>query len=122
MMELSKYDKKYIRVTDIYGETHIGTADVIMEAMGRFRAVGIVSVPFLKDVHHVSAAKDEIVLLPQHGKPLNDFYSASPFPFTKSLTTSPARISPTTEGTKAMEPGISLRCVHFLAVPGGQIQ
>lgn len=120
MMELSKYDKKYIRVTDIYGETHIGTADVIMEAMGRLCAV--VPIRFLEDVHHVSAAKDEIALLPQHGKPLNVFYSASPFPFTKSLTTSPARIRPTTEGTKAMEPGISLRCVHFLAVPGGQIQ
>lgn len=26
-MELSKYDEKYIRVLDIYGETHIGVAD-----------------------------------------------------------------------------------------------
>ena len=39
----------------------------------------------------------------------------------RSLTTSPAIISPTTEGTKAVEPGISLRTVHF-RVPGGQMQ
>ena len=39
----------------------------------------------------------------------------------RSLTTSPARINPATEGTKAVEPGISLRTVHF-RVPGGQMQ
>ena len=30
-------------------------------------------------------------------------------------------IRPATDGTKAVEPGISLRTVHFL-VPGGQMQ
>ena len=39
----------------------------------------------------------------------------------RSLTTSPAIINPTTEGTKAVEPGISLRTMHF-RVPGGQMQ
>ena len=39
----------------------------------------------------------------------------------RSLTTSPAMISPATEGTNAVEPGISLRTVHF-RVPGGQMQ
>ena len=39
----------------------------------------------------------------------------------RSLTTSPAIISPTTEGTNAVEPGISLRTIHF-RVPGGQMQ
>ena len=39
----------------------------------------------------------------------------------RSLITSPAIISPTTDGTKAVEPGISLRTVHF-RVPGGQMQ
>ena len=40
----------------------------------------------------------------------------------RSLMTSPAMINPTTEGTNAVEPGISRRSVHFLAVPGGQMQ
>ena len=40
----------------------------------------------------------------------------------RSFMTSPAIISPTTDGTKAVEPGISRRWVHFLAVPGGQMQ
>ena len=35
--------------------------------------------------------------------------------------TSPAIISPAAEGTNAVEPGISLRTVHF-RVPGGQMQ
>ena len=39
-----------------------------------------------------------------------------------SFMTSPAIISPTAGGTKALDPGISLRKVHFLAVPGGHIQ
>ena len=40
----------------------------------------------------------------------------------RSFTTSPARISPTTEGTKALLPGTCRRWVHFRAVPGGQMQ
>ncbi len=40
----------------------------------------------------------------------------------RSLITSPARISPATEGTKAVLPGISLRSVHLCAAPGGQMQ
>ena len=36
--------------------------------------------------------------------------------------TSPAMISPATDGTNALLPGISLRTVHVLSVPGGQIQ
>ena len=43
-------------------------------------------------------------------------------PLVRSFTTSPAMIRPTTDGTNAVEPGISLRSVHFLAVPGGQMQ
>ena len=39
-----------------------------------------------------------------------------------SLIISPAMIKPTTEGTNAVDPGISLLSVHFLAVPGGQMQ
>jgi hypothetical protein len=39
----------------------------------------------------------------------------------RSFTTSPAMIKPATEGTNAVEPGMSLRSVHFLAVPGGHI-
>ena len=31
-------------------------------------------------------------------------------------------INPTTDGTKALLPGTWRRCVHFLAVPGGQVQ
>ena len=40
----------------------------------------------------------------------------------RSLITSPARIRPATDGTNAMLPGMSLRSVHFLAAPGGQMQ
>ena len=40
----------------------------------------------------------------------------------RSFTTSPARISPNTEGTNALLPGTCLRWVHFRAVPGGQMQ
>ena len=36
--------------------------------------------------------------------------------------TSPAIISPTTEGTNELLPGTCLRWVHFRAVPGGQMQ
>ena len=39
-----------------------------------------------------------------------------------SFITSPAIINPTTDGTNAVLPGTCLRCVHFLAVPGGHIQ
>ena len=41
--------------------------------------------------------------------------------FVRSFMTSPAIISPTTDGTNALEPGISRRTVHFL-VSGGQTQ
>lgn len=40
----------------------------------------------------------------------------------KSFTTSPAIISPATEGTKATEPGIARRSVHLYPASGGQIQ
>ena len=36
--------------------------------------------------------------------------------------TSPAMISPTTDGVNAVEPGMSLRWVHLCTAPGGQIQ
>ena len=39
----------------------------------------------------------------------------------KSLMTSAAMIKPATEGTNAVDPGISRRTVH-LRVPGGQMQ
>ena len=39
-----------------------------------------------------------------------------------SFTTSPAIISPATDGTKATLPGISRRSVHLCSAPGGQIQ
>ena len=42
--------------------------------------------------------------------------------FIKSLTTSPAIIRPTTDGTNAILPGTCRLCVHFLAVSGGQMQ
>ena len=48
------------------------------------------------------------------------FPSFFPYP-AKSLMTSPAMIRPATEGTNAVEPGISRRTVHF-RVPGGQMQ
>ena len=44
------------------------------------------------------------------------------FYFTRSLMTSDAMIRPTTDGTKALEPGMSLRSVHLCAAPGGQMQ
>ena len=40
----------------------------------------------------------------------------------RSFTTSPATISPAVAGTKALLPGTCRRCVHFRAVPGGQMQ
>lgn len=46
-------------------------------------------------------------------------YSISPI---RSFTTSPAMISPTTDGTKALLPGTCRRWVHLRAVPGGQMQ
>ena len=39
-----------------------------------------------------------------------------------SCTTSPAMISPATDGTNARLPGISLRSVHLCSAPGGQMQ
>lgn len=46
-----------------------------------------------------------------------------PSPFSpRSFTTSPAMIRPATDGTKALLPGTCRLCVHFLAVPGGQMQ
>ncbi len=41
---------------------------------------------------------------------------------TRSLTTSPPMMRPTTEGTKALEPGTERRRVHLRWVPGGQMQ
>ena len=40
----------------------------------------------------------------------------------RSFTTSPAIISPTTDGTNAVLPGMSRRSVHLCCAPGGQIQ
>ena len=40
----------------------------------------------------------------------------------RSFTTSAASSKPAAAGTKALLPGIARRCVHFLAVPGGQMQ
>lgn len=40
----------------------------------------------------------------------------------RSFTTSPAMISPATDGTNATLPGISRRSVHLCSAPGGQIQ
>ena len=40
----------------------------------------------------------------------------------RSFTTSPARMSPATEGTKATLPGTCRRTVHLRSVPGGQMQ
>ncbi len=40
----------------------------------------------------------------------------------RSFTTSPARISPATDGTNAILPGIARRSVHLCFAPGGQIQ
>ena len=40
----------------------------------------------------------------------------------RSFTTSPAMISPTTDGTNATLPGMSRRSVHLCAAPGGQMQ
>ena len=46
----------------------------------------------------------------------------SQYYFVRSLMTSPARISPATDGTNAILPGISRRSVHLWTVPGGQTQ
>jgi len=43
-------------------------------------------------------------------------------PAVRSRMTSPARIRPATEGTKALLPGMSRRSVHLCLVPGGQMQ
>ena len=40
----------------------------------------------------------------------------------RSFTTSPAMMSPATDGTKAVLPGISRRSVHVCFAPGGQMQ
>ena len=40
----------------------------------------------------------------------------------RSFTTSPAMMSPATDGTKAVLPGISRRSVHLCSAPGGQMQ
>ncbi len=68
----------------------------------------------------------DLVILLQAITFVNNYFLRyfSPFyhHFTRSLMTSPAIISPTTEGTKAVEPGISLLSVHFLTVPGGHTQ
>ena len=46
----------------------------------------------------------------------------SNFYFARSLMTSDAMISPTTDGTNAVEPGIARRSVHLCSAPGGQMQ
>ena len=53
------------------------------------------------------------------------FYQIQPFMGTKptrSFTTSPPMMRPTTDGTKAFEPGTERRMVHLRWVPGGQMQ
>ncbi len=40
----------------------------------------------------------------------------------RSFATSPAIISPATDGTNATLPGMSLRSVHLCSAPGGQMQ
>ena len=40
----------------------------------------------------------------------------------RSFTTSPAMISPTTDGTNALLPGIARRSVHLRTAPGGQFR
>ena len=49
-------------------------------------------------------------------------HKTPPQPFARSFTTSPAMISPATDGTKAVLPGISRRSVHLCFAPGGQMQ
>ena len=44
------------------------------------------------------------------------------FYFARSLMTSDAMISPTTDGTNAVEPGMARRSVHLCSAPGGQMQ
>ena len=53
---------------------------------------------------------------------LTDIYRSPQSKCVRSLMTSPAMINPTTEGTNAVEPGISRRSVHYLAMSGGQMQ
>ena len=52
----------------------------------------------------------------------HELHKTPPQPFARSFTTSPAMISPATDGTKAVLPGISRRSVHLCFAPGGQMQ
>lgn len=62
-----------------------------------------------------SDSKCLVLICAPQGRPR--FYFAQ-----RSFTTSPAIISPTTDGTNATLPGISLLSVHLCSAPGGQIQ
>ena len=61
-------------------------------------------------LYAVSGTSDPLVVPSQY------FY------FARSLMTSDAMISPTTDGTNAVEPGIARRSVHLCSAPGGQMQ
>ena len=64
-----------------------------------------------------SDSKCRVLICAPQGRPRVYFYFAQ-----RSFTTSPAIISPTTDGTNATLPGISLLSVHLCSAPGGQIQ
>lgn len=64
-----------------------------------------------------SDSKCLVLICAPQGRPRFYFYFAQ-----RSFTTSPAIISPTTDGTNATLPGISLLSVHLCFAPGGQIQ
>ena len=64
-----------------------------------------------------SDSKCLVLICAPQGRPRFYFYFAQ-----RSFTTSPAIISPTTDGTNATLPGISLLSVHLCSAPGGQIQ
>lgn len=64
-----------------------------------------------------SYSKCLVLICAPQGRPRFYFYFAQ-----RSFTTSPAIISPTTDGTNATLPGISLLSVHLCSAPGGQIQ
>lgn len=64
-----------------------------------------------------SDSKRLVLICAPQGRSRFYFYFAQ-----RSFTTSPAIISPTTDGTNATLPGISLLSVHLCFAPGGQIQ
>ena len=61
-----------------------------------------------------SDSKCLVLICAPQGRPRFYFYFAQ-----RSFTTSPAIISPTTDGTNATLPGISLLSVHLCSAPGG---